>query len=182
MATCSNQVLLTQQENGRVYLIWLTKMELSCPDVIFMQWLSDFKIGVGAQQCFELVPNIFLGAQQCFESVSNIFLESAPSLCTVRNWFCEFKRRRNSLEDDLHCGHPNTIMIEDIDAGKKAYPKRSSYDISWSRNSPGHWISCCTNNHSWSFSCQEAVCPKGVSFTHKPTEDKQSWVEPIHAV
>lgn len=47
-----------------------------------------------------------LDYRQCHESLASTFGESAPSLETVRRWFKEFQRGRQSFEDEPRSGRP----------------------------------------------------------------------------
>ena len=52
-----------------------------------------------------------LNQKQSLERLQAAFGNEAPSRTTVYNWFAEFRRGRNSLEDDPRSGRPTTETI-----------------------------------------------------------------------
>ena len=61
-----------------------------------------------------------LSAEESHTSLVRVFGESAPSRATVGNWFREFSRGRESLEDEPRSGRPVTAVTrENIDATRR---------------------------------------------------------------
>ena len=55
-----------------------------------------------------------LNQKQSLERLQTAFGNEAPSRTTVYDWFAEFRRGRNSLEDDPRSGRPTTATTETI--------------------------------------------------------------------
>jgi hypothetical protein len=45
-----------------------------------------------------------------------VYGDSSPSFSTIKKWTAEFKRGRNSLEDDPRDGRPKSTTIPDINS------------------------------------------------------------------
>ncbi|XP_061705471.1 histone-lysine N-methyltransferase SETMAR-like [Cydia pomonella] len=73
-------------------------MELTRRDFRVMIYY-DFKKGLKPQECFELLVSTFG--------------ESACSRATVFNWFAEFKRGRETFEDEAKTGRPPTAVTQE---------------------------------------------------------------------
>ena len=54
-----------------------------------------------------------LNQAQSLERLTQALGDLAPSHATVFNWFAEFKRGRNSFEDEERSGRPLTAVSED---------------------------------------------------------------------
>ena len=50
-----------------------------------------------------------LNSHQCHERLVAAFSDAAPSFPTVTHWYREFKRGRDSLEDEARSGRPATV-------------------------------------------------------------------------
>ncbi|XP_026326829.1 protein GVQW3-like [Hyposmocoma kahamanoa] len=80
-------------------------MELSRRDFRVMIYY-DYKKGLNPQECFQLLTTTF-GDTACLRA-------------TVFNWFAEFKRGRESFEDEAKLGRPPTAVTqENVQAIKK---------------------------------------------------------------
>jgi hypothetical protein len=51
-----------------------------------------------------------LNQEQCLERLQSAFSHDAPSRSTVFSWLAEFRRGRQSLEDEPRCGRPPTAV------------------------------------------------------------------------
>ena len=51
-----------------------------------------------------------LNQEQCLHRLQSAFRDQAPSRSTVFYWFAEFRRGRESLEDEPRCGRPPTAV------------------------------------------------------------------------
>ena len=45
--------------------------------------------------------------------MAGVYAGAAPSYATIKRWAAEFKRGRDSLEDDPRCGRPRTVVTAD---------------------------------------------------------------------
>ena len=52
-----------------------------------------------------------LTQQQCINELNSIFGYEAPSRTSVYRWYGEFKRGRNSLQDELREGRPKLVFV-----------------------------------------------------------------------
>ena len=58
-----------------------------------------------------------LTQQQCIDELISIFGDEAPSRTCIYRWHGEFKRGRNSLQDEFREGRPKSVVVpETIDA------------------------------------------------------------------
>ncbi|KAL7739826.1 hypothetical protein ACLKA6_003268 [Drosophila palustris] len=58
-----------------------------------------------------------LSRQECIDELKSLYGDQAPSYSTVKNWYNEFNRGRNSLNDEFREGRPKTSVAPDnIDA------------------------------------------------------------------
>ena len=48
--------------------------------------------------------------QNIHERLVNVYQDQSPSYSTVKNWAAEFKRGRDSIEDDPRCERPVEVM------------------------------------------------------------------------
>lgn len=59
-------------------------------------------------------------AKESHEILSEVFSDQAPSYATAKNWFCNFRRGRESLEDDPRSGRPaEAVTPENVSAVKQ---------------------------------------------------------------
>ena len=54
-----------------------------------------------------------LAPKAIHEDLVNTYGENAPSYPMIKKWAAEFKRGRESLEDDRRCGHPVSVGIQE---------------------------------------------------------------------
>ena len=48
--------------------------------------------------------------QNIHERLVNVYQDQSPLYTTVKKWAAEFKRDRDSIEDDSRCGRPVEVM------------------------------------------------------------------------
>ena len=54
-----------------------------------------------------------LTTKEIHADMVSILRDDALALSTVKKWAAEFKRERESLEDDLRSGHPSTATTQE---------------------------------------------------------------------
>ena len=52
--------------------------------------------------------------QNIHERLVNVYQDQSPSYSTVKKWAAEFKRGRDSIEDDPRCGRPVEVMTNEV--------------------------------------------------------------------
>ena len=52
--------------------------------------------------------------QNILERMVNVYQDQSPSYTTVTRWAAEFKRGRDSIEDDPRCGRPVEVMTNEV--------------------------------------------------------------------
>jgi len=48
------------------------------------------------------------------ERLMNVYQDQSPSYRTVKKWIVEFKRGRDSIQDDSCCGRPVEVMTNEV--------------------------------------------------------------------
>ena len=66
-----------------------------------------------APWCYQIFAEKGLGPKEIHVDMVATLGNDAPALSTVKKWAGEFKRGRESLEDDPRSGHPSTATTQE---------------------------------------------------------------------
>ena len=53
-------------------------------------------------------------AKEIHRHMADVYCDSSPKYSTVAKWSAEFKRGRDSVEDDLRPGHPADVISQEM--------------------------------------------------------------------